>query len=119
MTNAHPGTIDRREEPSVSIVLLAGEHDLSTASRLARELEEACGAAGSVVVDLTKVSFLDSSVVKVLLTAREGVLGREDGFALVAPPASFASRVLTLMVGAAIPTYPDLGAAVASVSAAI
>jgi anti-sigma B factor antagonist len=118
MTNAHHGTIHRRAEPGVSIVLLAGEHDLSTTSRLARELEEACGAAASVVVDLTDVSFLDSSALKAVLTAREGVLRREDRFALVAPPASFASRVLTLMVGAAIPTYPDLGAAVASVSTA-
>jgi anti-sigma B factor antagonist len=117
VTNSHHGTIERREEANVSIVVMEGEHDLSTAERLAAALDEACVAAGSVVVDLTNVGFLDSSIVRALLTAREGALREEHGFALIAPPTSFASRVLTLVVGAAIPTYPDLDAAVASVSA--
>jgi anti-anti-sigma factor len=117
--NPHPGTIERREEANVSIVVLEGEHDLSTAQRLTAELDEASTAAESVVVDLTKVGFLDSSILKALLGARERALGEEHGFALVAPPASFASRVLTLAAGAAIPTYPDIDAAVASVSAAM
>lgn len=112
-----PGTIQRAREGSAWIVLVRGDHDLSTAPCLVDELEAAFDAGAPVVVDLAEVAFMDSAILNALLAARERALGRPDGsFALVAPPGSFPSRVLALVVGTLIPTYPNLAAAVAAVA---
>jgi len=97
--------------------VLQGEHDVSTAESLLRELDEA-GDSASLVVDLTNVDFLDSSIVKTLLEARERALSKNAAIALVAPPGSFASRVLALAAPTVIPTYSAQAEAVASVSVA-
>jgi anti-anti-sigma factor len=58
-------------EPNVGVVSLLGEHEAYSADRLARQLatlqEEGC----ALVVDLTQTTFIDSSIVSVLLRARE------------------------------------------------
>ena len=93
---------------------MSGEHDLSTVPDLVQELDHAFDADVPVVVDLSKVEFLDSTILKALLSARERALGRrERAFAFVAPPGGFPSRVLG-HVGALIPTYPNLPAALAA-----
>ncbi len=96
---------------------MRGDHDLSTAPELVAELEQAFDAGAPLVVDLAGVDFLDSAILNALLAARERALARpEGGFALVAPPSSFASRVLALVVGTLIPTYASRAAALASVA---
>ncbi len=114
------GTIDVSHDGPVWMLAVSGEHDLSTAPNLVRALEQAFEAGGPIVVDLTEVGFMDSAILKALLAARERALARQEGsFAVVAPPGSFASRVLALVVGTVIPTYPnptDAAAAVAPVS---
>ena len=96
---------------------MCGDHDLSTAPTLVDELDEAFDADVPVVVDLSKVSFIDSAILNALLSARERSLARhERSFALVAPPGSFPSRVLALVVGTLIPTFPNLAAAAAAVA---
>jgi len=112
-----PGTIQRLQDGPVRVVVLQGDHDLSTAPMLADELDQAFDGGAPVVVDLADVRFLDSAILKALLTARERALAREAGsFVLVAPPGSFASRVTALVVGTLIPTYPNRADAIASVS---
>lgn len=114
-----PGTIQRRREGPVWIVVMHGEHDLSTAPNLAHELEQAFDAGAPVVVDLTEVEFMDSAILNALLKAREQALARQEGsFVLVAPLGSFPSRVLALVVGTLIPTYPNLSEAVATLAPA-
>ena len=68
-------------------VIVHGEVDISTASRLTEALDAAIrGSVGAFVVDLCDVEFLDSSGVTVLVRAR-AVLGREDrALAVVCPP---------------------------------
>jgi anti-anti-sigma factor len=58
-------------EPGVAIVVLEGEHELFNAPKLRRQLEGLIGEGLGVVIDLTQATFLDSSVVAVLLRARE------------------------------------------------
>jgi anti-sigma B factor antagonist len=58
-------------EPGVAIVVLEGEHELFNAPKLQRQLEGLIGEGLSLVIDLTEATFLDSSVVAVLLRARE------------------------------------------------
>ena len=113
------GTIHRVREGSAWIVVMRGDHDLSTAEDLVGELQEALDADTAVVVDLTDVNFMDSAILNALLAARERAMERQEGsFALVAPPGSFPSRVLALVVGTLIPTYPNLKSAIAAVGAA-
>jgi anti-sigma B factor antagonist len=95
---------------------MRGDHDLSTTPSLVDELDEAFDADVPVVVDLSEVSFMDSAILNALLSARERSLTRQErSFALVAPPGSFPSRVLALVIGTLIPTYPNLAAAAAAV----
>jgi anti-sigma B factor antagonist len=58
-------------EPGVVIVALGGEHELFGATKLQRRLEALLDEGLSVVVDLTDATFLDSSIVSVLLRARD------------------------------------------------
>lgn len=58
-------------EPNVGVVALRGEHEAFGAERLALQLttlqEEGC----ALVIDLTDTTFIDSSIVSVLLRARD------------------------------------------------
>jgi anti-sigma B factor antagonist len=71
------------DEPGVAILVLEGEHELFTATKLQRTLDALVDDANAVVVDLSQATFLDSSVVAVLLRARDRA--REDNvqFAVV------------------------------------
>jgi anti-anti-sigma factor len=111
------GTIQRLQEGAAWVLVLQGDHDLSTAPSLVDELDQAFNADAPVVVDLANVRFLDSAILNALLAARERALARKEGsFVLVAPPGSFASRVTALVVGTLIPTYPNRADAIAFVS---
>jgi anti-anti-sigma factor len=111
-----PGTIQRLQAGPAWVVVMHGEHDLSTAPHFDHELAQALDSGAPVVVDLAEVDFMDSAILRALLTAREQALAREEGsFAVVAPPGSFPSRVLAL-VGTVIPTYPDVAGALAVVA---
>jgi len=77
------------------LVELSGEHDLSTSPAVRAELDRVLADGGSVVVDLSQVSFIDSSVVGVLLNAHRsatGLLGQT--LVVVAPPAGTPARLL-------------------------
>ena len=104
------------QEGPAWIVVLHGEHDLSTVSDVARQLDQALAEGTPTVVDLTDVAFMDSAILKTLLAARERALVRRGAsFAMVAPLGSFPSRVLAL-VGPLVPTYPTLADAIAEVT---
>ena len=58
-------------EPGVAIVTLEGEHELYTATKLQRRLHALVGEGVGIVVDLSRATFLDSSIVSVLLQTRD------------------------------------------------
>ena len=64
----------------VVVVAVEGEHDIYTAPTLRERLEEALGRGGGIVVDLTKATFVDSSVLGALLDARRRALEAGQGF---------------------------------------
>jgi anti-anti-sigma factor len=114
-----PGTVQGMREGPAWVIAVRGEHDVSTVPDVVRELDHAFAAGGPVVVDLTEVDFMDSAILNTLLTARERALGRQEGsFAVVAPLDSFPSRVLALVAGTLVPTYPNRIAAVAAITPA-
>lgn len=78
------------------VVMLRGEHDYSTAPALSETLARAIAADDAdLVVDLSRVQFMDASTVAVLVRAREFLGGRSRCFTLRAP-STCASRVLQL-----------------------
>jgi anti-sigma B factor antagonist len=70
-------------EPGVVIVVLEGEHELFTATKLQRRLEALIDEGLALVVDLTRATFLDSSIVSVLLRARERARDAGTSYAIV------------------------------------
>ena len=65
-----------------------GEYDLSRERELARELSDAIGAGRPLVIDLGRTTFLDSTVLGVLLTAQQRCDLRGLGFAIALPVGS-------------------------------
>jgi anti-sigma B factor antagonist len=71
-------TVETRWDGDEAVVALAGELDLSTAPQVERELEAAEGQRPErLVIDLRGVSFLDSTGLRVVLSA-DG-RARKDG----------------------------------------
>lgn len=84
------------------MLVLHGEHDLSTQPRLRATIDKALAAGMSVVIDLSEVEFIDSTVLAEILhghrraTDEDG--GRGQGLAVVASPgARFVARMLALV----------------------
>src|SRR5215213_3757770 len=77
--DANPIVLDESAD-DVVIVVVEGEHDIYTAPTLRERLEEALGRGGGIVVDLTKATFVDSSVLGALLDSRRRALEAGQGF---------------------------------------
>lgn len=85
------------EAGAASLVSLSGEIDLTTAPSLHAALVEAQGpGSGPVVVDLTGVSFIDSSGLHALLTGLQRLSEAQRRMPLVVRKDSQVSRVLAL-----------------------
>ena len=76
-------TIEVHEEPSATVVTVGGELDVHTAPSLQAALS-ALDSSGRIVVDLTAVSFLDSTGLSVFVNALAEARGREASLAVVA-----------------------------------
>jgi anti-anti-sigma factor len=72
-----------RNEPGVAVVSLIGEHELYSVLEVERELDRAIQDGLATVIDLTRTEFLDSSVVAILLRAREEAHVEGTSFTLV------------------------------------
>lgn len=103
---------------ATTILTVAGEIDLATASTLARHVDTAMSnAPTAVVVDLSGVDFLASVGMSVLIAARNKAHGATT-LAVVAD-GPFTRRPMELVgLDAAIPIYTDLESALASVDTA-
>jgi anti-sigma B factor antagonist len=65
------GIRTERSDGDIFVVSLAGEHDLYTAPKVQKALcSVIAGGAKTIVVDLTETTFLDSTMLHVLLKAR-------------------------------------------------
>lgn len=82
MNLANP--IDVEQDEGATIVVMRGEHDLSTADELRERLDDVRGQRRPFVVDLTEVTFVDSAVLGVLIAAHDNAVadGVRVGFAV-------------------------------------
>jgi anti-sigma B factor antagonist len=87
-----------RREPSgedIFVVSLAGEHDLYTAPKVQEEIRSVIAAgARAIVVDLMETTFLDSTMLHVLLSARDEL--RDSGRLLVVTNDATVKRVFEI-----------------------
>ena len=67
-------------------VALMGEHEAYSADKLTRSLADQIDEGVAITVDLRHASFVDSTVVGVLLVAARDAEARELGFTLVLGP---------------------------------
>jgi anti-anti-sigma factor len=109
------GQIELDSERDIRVLVLRGEHDLSTAADLRAHVEEAVRADGDVIVDLSEVGFIDSSILGVLVAGYRSISTGTPArrFAVVAVPGSSVTRLFDLVsVSDVIPVYPTRAEAV-------
>jgi anti-sigma B factor antagonist len=102
------------------VLTLQGEHDLSTATAVRDALRHVFDAGCAVVVDLSAVTFMDSSTLNAILYGSERAQSDDaHRFAAVLPPGpSAARRVLELTgVDRVLAIHPDRASAVAAIAA--
>ena len=104
---------------SLWVIELTGEHDLATVPDLQAELAGVCGPGRAVIVDLSRATFIDSSILSELIQAQLLADGAEDeGFAVVAPPDGFPARVVGMAsMGARLAVYADRARAASATGA--
>jgi anti-sigma B factor antagonist len=84
-----------RNDAGLAVLTITGEHDLSTAPNLRRRLDGLLDDGTTTVVDLSPATFIDSSILGVILDARRRAADAEIGFAVVhANGADAVDRVL-------------------------
>ena len=83
-------------EDGVARIVLAGELDLANAHEVHERLPEATAAAGHVVVDLSGLTFIDSTGIRLLLQLQKAAA--RDGWQLrLVPGPSQVQKVLRLV----------------------
>jgi len=83
--------------PRAAVVVLAGEHDVSTLPLLRQVLAPLSADNGLVaVIDLSRAAFIDAAVLTALGGAEQAVTGRGGRFGLLPGTAPAVRRVLEL-----------------------
>jgi anti-sigma B factor antagonist len=72
-----------RSDGGVAVVVVEGEHDVYTAPSLSEQLDSLLKQRLPFVIDLTGATFVDSSVLRVLLEAKRQAEEAGIGFAVV------------------------------------
>jgi anti-sigma B factor antagonist len=90
------------DAPGAVAVTLRGEHDLNSRPVVAEALARACERA-NVLVDLSECSFIDSTIIGVLVAAFQAQSERGGRLELVIPPGTQA--ILRVAKIAGLPTF--------------
>jgi anti-sigma B factor antagonist len=86
-----------RFEARIPVLVVSGEHDISTAGDLRARLDELIDAGEPVIVDLSAATFVDSSILGAVLDARRRAQGAGVGFAVAqSDGADAVTRVLEI-----------------------
>lgn len=106
------------EQPGegLSVIALEGEHDLGTASDVRDAIAAAADAGDAIVIDLCPTTFVDSSILGVVLEARRSAHDEERGFAVGCDGTVEAVRRVLEVTGLQdeLPVHPDRTAAIES-----
>ena len=106
--------------PGLVCMKLRGEHDLASKERLTEAFAAATTQIG-VLVDLSECTFIDSTVIAVLLNAFTEIAERGGRLELVIPPEATAVARVAQIAGLAaiLPVHQSSAAALASLAPSI
>jgi anti-anti-sigma factor len=76
-----------RDGSGAAVIALDGEHDLNNAPRLRAEVDRLLSERAPVVIDLERATFIDSSILAVLLASQRSATEKGVGFAVAIPEA--------------------------------
>jgi anti-sigma B factor antagonist len=107
-----------RTDAGLAVLTISGEHDLSTAPNLRRRLDGLLDEGTATVVDLSPATFIDSSILGVILDGRRRAAKAEIGYAVVhSNGADAVDRVLEVTgLRAELPVHSGREEAVSEVS---
>jgi anti-sigma B factor antagonist len=71
-----------RIDQGLAVLTISGEHDLSTAPQLRRRLSGLLDERTPMVIDLSPATFIDSSILGVILDGRRRAAQADIGFAV-------------------------------------
>jgi anti-sigma B factor antagonist len=94
------------------VVSAGGEIDLHTAAGLQQALHQAMQHSSCVIIDLSRVSFLDSSGLGVLIGARSRAQQLGGSVFLVRPPATVRKLLVGTRLQQSFPVYESVQEAV-------
>jgi anti-anti-sigma factor len=97
MPTSEPRVAVTTATPTVSIVALAGGHDLASAREIVSAFEELAAASRNIVADLSNVTFFDTTTIHSLVVGRRLALAVGARFVVCVPPEHPAMRMLELM----------------------
>lgn len=104
------GAIEVSDDPHWPVARLTGAIDLSNVDDVGRRLEEAVSnRAHGLIVDLSGVTYLDSTGLRLIFRLARQLGDRQQGLRLVVPEESRIRRVLQLAgVASVVQVSPDL-----------
>ena len=111
-----PDQVRTEDHDGARVVVLAGEVDVLVAPRAAARLRELVDDAPALVLDLSGVTFFDSSGVRLLDELARLCAGRGVPWCVVAPTGGPSRRVLELVGMAGPEVVADRAAALAQVA---
>jgi anti-anti-sigma factor len=113
MTNATAASIDLSERDGFTVAAIDGEIDISNSIELETELSHAVpNDARGLVLDLSRVTFIDSSGIRTLFDLAARLGGHQQLLHLVLPEGSHLRRTLALLqIPAVMPLFADVAAA--------
>ena len=107
-----------RSSRDVAVLSVQGEHDVYTAPSISEQVDSLLGERMPFVIDLTPATFVDSSVLRVLLEARRRAEEEGVGFAVALGEDDSGAVRRVLEVTGLIPVLPVHPAKDAAVQAA-
>jgi anti-sigma B factor antagonist len=76
------GELALERKDDLAVLTISGEHDLSTAPNLRRRLNSLLDEGTATVIDLSPATFIDSSILGVILDGRRRAEADRIGFAV-------------------------------------
>jgi anti-sigma B factor antagonist len=87
------------------VLALQGEHDLYSTPRLVAELEALAPDGPEVVLDLTDVTFIDSTALGSILVGARKLRQAEGGIAIVSPGATTTKLLSMVGIDRVVPVF--------------
>ena len=89
--------VDRSTVRGVEVVTLRGELDTATTGAAYQALDQAMYAGGRLLIDLSELSFMDSTGVRLLVAAAREARPLHVQVEVACPPESNVGRILAVM----------------------